>query len=91
MGVSMFEAPDAEFAMVIYDADRKQYIAARDPIGIRPLYFGRDGEGAVVIASEPKNLVGVCGQIMPVRRHGQRCQKTVRRPVPPRGHTYGVR
>jgi len=65
MGVSMFGALDAEFAMVIYDADKKQYIAARDPIGIRPLYFGRDGEGAVVIASEPKNLLGVCGQIMP--------------------------
>ena len=65
MGVGMFEALDAEFAMVIYDADKKQYIAARDPIGIRPLYFGRDGEGTVVLASEPKNLVGVCGQIMP--------------------------
>ena len=65
MGVSMFEALDAEFAMVIYDADKKQYIAARDPIGIRPLYFGRDEVGTVVLASEPKNLVGVCGQIMP--------------------------
>ena len=65
MGAGMFEALDAEFAMVIYDADKKQYIAARDPIGIRPLYFGRDGEGTVVLASEPKNLVGVCGQIMP--------------------------
>ena len=65
MGVRMFEALDAEFALVIYDASKKQYIAARDPIGIRPLYFGRDEEGTVVLASEPRNLVGVCGQVMP--------------------------
>ena len=65
MGVRMFEALDAEFALVIYDASKEQYIAARDPIGIRPLYFGRDEAGTVVLASEPKNLVGVCGQIMP--------------------------
>ena len=64
-GLKMFEMMDAEFALVLYDAAKKQYIAARDPIGIRPLYFGKDEKGIVVLASEAKNLVGVCDKIMP--------------------------
>ena len=39
-GVEMFGMLDAEYALVIYDANTKSYIAARDPIGIRPLYYG---------------------------------------------------
>lgn len=65
LDVHMFEVMDAEFALVLYDASKKQYIAARDPIGIRPLYYGRDKAGVVILASEAKNLVGVCGRIMP--------------------------
>ena len=64
-GFDMFSLLDAEFACVIYDAATKEYIAARDPIGIRPLYFGFDQDGEVVFASEPKNLTGLCSQIMP--------------------------
>ena len=41
------------------------YIAARDPIGIRPLYYGYDDSGVIVFASEPKNLVGLCARILP--------------------------
>ena len=64
-GVEMFRMLDAEFALILYDGDTKSYIAARDPIGIRPLYYGYDPSGAIVFASEPKNLVGLCGKIMP--------------------------
>lgn len=64
-GVSMFEKLDAEFACVIYDGVKKQYIAARDPIGIRPLYYGYTAGGHIAFASEPKNLVGLCAKIMP--------------------------
>ena len=38
--VSMFKMLDAEFALVIYDGKKGKFIAARDPIGIRPLYYG---------------------------------------------------
>ena len=65
LDVHMFEVLDAEFALVLYDASKEQYIAARDPIGIRPLYYGRDKDGAVILASEAKNLVGFCDKIMP--------------------------
>ena len=37
-GTEMFKMLDAEFAMVIYDGKSGEYIAARDPFGIRPLY-----------------------------------------------------
>ena len=64
-GVDMFRDLDAEFAMVLYDADTDQWIAARDPIGIRPLYYGEDKDGYPIFASEPKNLVGLCDRIKP--------------------------
>ena len=61
----MFKMLDAEFACIIFDGKRQKYIAARDPIGIRPLYYGYDDKGTVVFASEAKNLVGICQKIMP--------------------------
>ena len=64
-GVDMFEKLDAEFALIIYDGRSGEYIAARDPIGIRPLYYGYLPSGEIAFASEPKCLVGVCGHIMP--------------------------
>ncbi len=64
MGTDMFASLDAEFACVIYDGAAGGFIAARDPIGIRPLYYGYDGE-TIVFASEAKNLVGLCKKIMP--------------------------
>ena len=64
-GTYMFSMLDAEFAMIIYDGDKKEYIAARDPIGIRPLYYGYDKKGVIIFASEPKNLIGLCDKIMP--------------------------
>ncbi|MBQ7637528.1 MAG: asparagine synthase B, partial [Clostridia bacterium] len=64
-GVDMFAMLDAEYALVIYDKKSGGYIAARDPIGIRPLYYGFEKNGAPVFASEPKNLVGLTDKIMP--------------------------
>ena len=64
-GTDMFSMLDAEFAMIIYDAEADSYIAARDPIGIRPLYYGHDSRGTIVFASEPKNLTGLCDRIRP--------------------------
>ena len=64
-GTDMFNMLDAEFACVIYDGRTDEFIAARDPIGIRPLYYGYDREGCIAFASEPKSLLGICGRIMP--------------------------
>lgn len=64
-GTAMFSMLDAEFACIIYDGEAREFIAARDPIGIRPLYYGYDKEGAVIFASEAKNLVGLTDKVMP--------------------------
>ncbi len=64
-GTDMFRMLDAEFVCIIYDGDTQEYIAARDPIGIRPLYYGYDAKGVIVFASEARNLVGLCERIMP--------------------------
>ena len=64
-GTDMFAMLDAEFACIIYDGESKEFIAARDPVGIRPLYYGYDKEGAIIFASEPKNLTGLTDRIMP--------------------------
>ncbi|MDD6735540.1 MAG: asparagine synthase B [Clostridiales bacterium] len=64
-GTEMFKRLDAEFALIIYDKTSGEYIAARDPIGIRPLYYGYDKNGVIVFASEPKNLICMCDKIMP--------------------------
>ncbi len=65
LGTSMFNLLDAEFALVIYDGDTHEFIAARDPIGIRPLYYGFDEDSAPVFASEPKMLINTCKVILP--------------------------
>lgn len=64
-GVKMFKRMDAEFALIIYDGKEGEYIAARDPIGIRPLYYGFDSQGYIVFASEAKNLVGLVSKVLP--------------------------
>lgn len=64
MGVNMFATLDAEFACIIYDSSTGEFIVARDPIGIRPLYYGYDNKN-IVFASEPKNLIGLVEEIKP--------------------------
>lgn len=64
-GVKLFSMLDAEYALIIYDGESGEYIAARDPIGIRPLYYGYDKSGVICFASEPKNLVQLVDKIMP--------------------------
>ncbi len=64
-GVDMFPLLDAEFAMVLYDGRTKEFVAARDPIGIRPLFYGYDRKGAILFASEARCLVGLCEKVTP--------------------------
>ena len=57
---------DAEFAMVIYDAKKDKILAARDPMGIRPMFYGYHKEdGKICFASEAKGLFPLCQEIMP--------------------------
>jgi asparagine synthase (glutamine-hydrolysing) len=47
---------DGMFAFVLYDQKRRRFLAARDPIGIKPLYYARDGQ-RWYFASEAKALL----------------------------------
>ncbi|MGE4485550.1 MAG: asparagine synthase B [Oscillospiraceae bacterium] len=64
-GCGMFKMLDAEFALIIYDGEKESFVAARDPIGIRPLFYGKTKNGAMIFASEAKNLVGLVDKAMP--------------------------
>ena len=64
-GLDMFKKLDAEYACIIYDAKKNDFVAARDPIGIRPLFYGYDKNHNIVFASEAKNLVSIVEQIFP--------------------------
>lgn len=64
-GFAAFSMLGSEFALLIYDSALDSFVAARDPIGIRPLYYGYDAAGEITFASEPKVLVGLCDVIRP--------------------------
>ena len=54
---------DAEFAVVIWDQSKGQLVAGRDPVGIRPLFFGYTDENKIMFASEAKVLIPFCTRI----------------------------
>ena len=64
-GTEMFNMLDAEFVCILCNTRTGEFIAARDPIGIRPMYYGYDAKGNIAFASEPKSLLGICAKIMP--------------------------
>lgn len=64
-GLEMFSHLDAEYACVIYDAQSGRVIAARDPIGIRPLFYGYSSSGKIAFASEACMLTGWVEEIRP--------------------------
>lgn len=55
-------ALDAEFAFVIHDKARDVVVAARDPYGVRPLFWGKAGTGTCMWASEMKALHGMADE-----------------------------
>lgn len=65
-GIEMAKHLDAEFAFVLTDELNKRIIAARDPIGIRPLFYGYQKKTRkIAFASEAKALIELCDEIHP--------------------------
>lgn len=64
-GDKFLDELDGIFAFALYDAERDDYLIARDPIGVIPLYYGRDKEGRLYVASELKALEGQCERYAP--------------------------
>ncbi len=64
-GIHFLEDLNGIFAFALYDEDKDDYLIARDPIGVIPLYIGKDNEGRVYVASELKALEGFCDRYEP--------------------------
>ena len=64
-GIDFLEELSGIFALALYDAERDEFLIARDPIGVIPLYIGYDDDGKVYVASELKALEGQCRRYEP--------------------------
>ena len=64
-GIDFLEELSGIFAFALYDAARDEFLIARDPIGVIPLYIGYDADGTVYCASELKALEGQCERYEP--------------------------
>ncbi|WP_018464860.1 asparagine synthase B [Segatella paludivivens] len=59
-GIDFLEDISGIFAFALYDAEKDEFLIARDPMGVIPLYIGYDDDGKVYVASELKALEGNC-------------------------------
>lgn len=57
-GYDFCDMLDGIFAFVIIDGD--DFIAGRDPLGVKPLYYGKDKDGCLYFASEMKAIADQC-------------------------------
>lgn len=64
-GTDFLEDLSGIFAFALYDEEKDDFLIARDPIGVIPLYIGRDKEGKIYCASELKALEGFCDSYEP--------------------------
>lgn len=64
-GIDFLEDLSGIFAFALYDAERDEFLIARDPIGVIPLYIGYDDDGKLYVASELKALEGQCDRYEP--------------------------
>jgi len=53
---------DGVFSFVIVDDNINKVYIARDPIGVRPMYYGKDTVGNIYICSELKGISNICDQ-----------------------------
>ena len=64
-GINFLEDISGIFAFALYDEEKDEFLIARDPIGVIPLYIGYDSSGMVYVASELKALEGQCDRYEP--------------------------
>ncbi len=57
-GYDFLHLLDGDFAFVVVNGD--DFIAGRDPLGVKPLYYGLDERGRVYFASEMKPIADQC-------------------------------
>lgn len=87
LGESFLEELEGMYAFVIHDAQTHRWIAARDALGIKPLYLHRS-TALTVIASEPAVVAAAIAA--PVDAQSVAEWRLIRRPVPGASFFVGV-
>ena len=64
-GIDFLEELNGIFAFALYDEETDDFLIARAPIGVIPLYIGHDQEGHIYVGSELKALEGFCDEYEP--------------------------
>ncbi len=64
-GINFLEDLNGIYAFALYDEANDDFLIARDPIGVIPLYIGHDKDGTIYCASELKALEGFCDEYEP--------------------------
>lgn len=64
-GIDFLEDISGIFAFALYDEEKDEFLIARDPIGVIPLYIGKDKKGRIYFGSELKALEGFCDEYEP--------------------------
>ncbi|MFU8832969.1 MAG: asparagine synthase B, partial [Wenzhouxiangella sp.] len=62
-GVDFLDRLNGIYAFVLWDEPAGRYLVARDPMGVMPLYFGRDDDGMLWVGSEMKAIEPRCRQV----------------------------
>lgn len=86
-GERFFDELEGMYAFVIYDTTARTWIAVRDPLGIKPLYFHTGARGTI-FASEPAVVAALCRAA--VDEQSIREWRLIRRPVPGASFFTGV-
>ena len=80
-GIDFLEDLSGIFAFALYDEEHDEYLIARDPIGVIPLYIGHDSDDNICVASELKALEGYCTEyevFLPGHYYWSKTQKMTR-------------
>ena len=64
-GANLVDHLEGMYAFVLHEPETGKWLVGRDPIGIIPLYYGRDEDGHTWIASEMKAIEEVCVEVQP--------------------------
>ena len=59
-GLDLLQKLEGMYAFILFDELKNDFLIARDPLGIIPLYYAEDTKGRLHVASELKALEGIC-------------------------------
>ncbi len=62
-GAGLVQFLSGMYAFVLFNPENGEWLIGRDPMGIIPLYFGKDAQGALWVASEMKALTAECDDV----------------------------